>query len=474
MQSRDLLNGVWGIQTGQELCKPVISVQKTSKTKHTSMMSSTNVEKFRRIVSLTRKLILVNALLLCNDVALNPGPPKVCCAGCFKLVKKNQVLASCKECYANFHLKCIGAEFERNKTCRLCSIPKVSRQNSQGFQQEETIFTRELKNVPSLRGLKCVHQNTRNLLNKLDEIRYIINTLQSGIHLISFTETWLNSSVLDEEVSIPGYTVFRKDRGSKGGGVIVYARDDLSVVRRSDLERPDVEGLWLEITLPKSRSFLFGTCYRPPSSLKHTDPNFMSVFSDTTESLSVENKEVLVLGDFNCDFSAKKTTQPECKQMKCLFKSLNFSQLIISPTRIAPESSTLIDLIATNNPQNIRSSGVLSSGLSDHELIYCVRKLNWMRFPYEMNTFRNYANYDQHKFCKDLRDVDWESVVKTKDSPGNVNGSSVVNDLWTSFKGSFVSIVDKHAPLITKKVRGLTCPWMNGLIKRGIRQREFC
>ena len=46
-----------------------------------------------------------------------------------------------------------------------------------------------------------------------------------------------------------------------------------------------------------------------------------------------------------------------------------------------------------------------------------------------MKTFRNYANYDQRKFCKDLRDVDWESVVKTRDSPGNVNGSSVVNDL---------------------------------------------
>ena len=108
-------------------------------------------------------------------------------------------------------------------------------------------------------GLKCVHQNIRNLLNKLDEIRYIINTLKSRIHLILFTETWLNSSVLDEEVSIPGYTIFRKDRGSKGGGVIVYVRDNLSVIRRSDLERPDVEGLWLEITLPKSRSFLFGT-----------------------------------------------------------------------------------------------------------------------------------------------------------------------------------------------------------------------
>ena len=64
-------------------------------------------------------------------------------------------------------------------------------------------------------------------------------------------------------------------------------------------------------------------------------------------------------------------------------------------------------------------------------------------------------------------------MVKRKDSPGNVDGSSVVNDLWTSFRGSFVSIVDEHTPLITKKVCGLTCPWMNGLIKREIRQREF-
>lgn len=53
MQSRDLLDGVYSIQSSQELCKPVISVHKTSKMKHTSMMSSTYLEKFRRIVGLT-------------------------------------------------------------------------------------------------------------------------------------------------------------------------------------------------------------------------------------------------------------------------------------------------------------------------------------------------------------------------------------------------------------------------------------
>ena len=38
----------------------------------------------------------------------------------------------------------------------------------------------------------------------------------------------------------------------------------------------------------------------------------------------------------------------ECKQLKTLFKCLNFKQLINSPTRISRDSKSLIDLIAVN------------------------------------------------------------------------------------------------------------------------------
>ena len=67
------------------------------------------------------------------------------------------------------------------------------------------------------------------------------------------------------EIEIPGYNMFRKDRDGKGGGVLVFVRSDLSVARRCDLEDTAVEGLWLEILLPKSRGFLLGTFYRPPT-----------------------------------------------------------------------------------------------------------------------------------------------------------------------------------------------------------------
>ena len=75
--------------------------------------------------------------------------------------------------------------------------------------------------------------------------------------------------------------------------------------------------------------------------------------------------------------SCTRPTIPECKQLKDLFKTLQFKQLINEPTLIATNASTLIDLIATNNPQNVSDSGFIpvSASLSYHEMIYCVQKL---------------------------------------------------------------------------------------------------
>ena len=95
----------------------------------------------------------------------------------------------------------------------------------------------------------------------------------------------------------------------------------LVVTRRADLEMSDVEGLWLEVAMPKSR-FLVGTFYNQPQSSKFHDKNFMKLDSifDTAVSLV---QEIIILGDWNIDFSATRPT-PDCKQLKHLFKSLQF------------------------------------------------------------------------------------------------------------------------------------------------------
>lgn len=113
-----------------------------------------------------------------------------------------------------------------------------------------------------------------SLFNKLDEIRLLFR--KSKIAVFSFSETWLDSSISDAEIEITNYTVVRKDRNRRGGGVCVYARADIGFHVRTELGHADVEAVWLYILLPKSKPILIGACYRPPE-----QQNFYELLEET-------------------------------------------------------------------------------------------------------------------------------------------------------------------------------------------------
>lgn len=123
-------------------------------------------------------------------------------------------------------------------------------------------------------------------------------------------------------------------------------------------------------------------------------------------------------------------------------------KLFILPTRIYHES--LLNLIATNNTQNITQSGILSSNLSDHELVLCVCKPNWKRLPVQIRMLRYYANYKPANFCDDLlKGVNWDSCIPISNIEV-LNGSNVDN-LWVNFKQAFTTVPGWHAPVMTNK-----------------------
>ena len=53
------------------------------------------------------------------------------------------------------------------------------------------------------RGIHILHLNIRSLLSKIDELRYI--AIKSKATIICITETWLDETVWDPEISIPEY-----------------------------------------------------------------------------------------------------------------------------------------------------------------------------------------------------------------------------------------------------------------------------
>ena len=84
-----------------------------------------------------------------------------------------------------------------------------------------------------------IHFNCRSLLRHIDELRFIF----TGNHplVIAISESWVNDTVVDSEVSISGYQIFRLDRshGRKGGGVAIYLvnQSGFKFTRRLDLVR---------------------------------------------------------------------------------------------------------------------------------------------------------------------------------------------------------------------------------------------
>ena len=115
--------------------------------------------------------------------------------------------------------------------------------------------------------------------------------------------------------------------------------------------------------------------------------------------MSAENKERILPGDINCNYLVSS----DHKEIKSILTSFGLKQLITSPTRITRESKTLIDVICSNEPHNIYSVKVIPAGLSDHELIGCVRKLNNVKF-----NPRNFANYDPKLFCEELNSMNFD------------------------------------------------------------------
>ena len=114
-------------------------------------------------------------------------------------------------------------------------------------------------------GLKLAHINARSLYPKLDEIREIV--IKSNIDILCISETWLDNTILNSEISIPGYSIARNDRNREGGGVLMYLRDGISYTIRHDImscSNTAVENIWVELQLLKNMPCLM-CCYVPPS-----------------------------------------------------------------------------------------------------------------------------------------------------------------------------------------------------------------
>ena len=113
----------------------------------------------------------------------------------------------------------------------------------------------------------------------------------------------MRESILDAEVSIPGYTLYRSDRvGRTHGGTCIYTRDDLATQLLVSHSNGVCETLVLKV---KTLDLILVSIYRPPDSSLKEFGEAIQVCKDTIEAAMVKDPKlttILQFGDYNFPF----------------------------------------------------------------------------------------------------------------------------------------------------------------------------
>ena len=192
-------------------------------------------------------------------------------------------------------------------------------------------------------------------------------------------------------------------------------RTSIKMTSRLDLPSERLELLCVEISPPKSKPFLVVAWYRPPN-----DPvDSFNKLEKALAFLDKEGKEIILLGDTNFDLAKKSTDQEldnNAKHISSLYELFSSKQLIEEPTRVTLDTATVIDHVATTCPRNIIKSGVLEVSLSDHYMVYCIRKFNGtVEKGHKKIKTRKMKNFNEEAFLADVSAICWEQMLTETD-----------------------------------------------------------
>ena len=302
-----------------------------------------------------------------------------------------------------------------------------------------------------------------SIQNKFEELADMIKTLKAQIILIS--ETKIDSTYPNDQLSLPGYSLYRNDR-KKGGGGILALISTVVPCRRLKLDRyyQCLEPIVLDVRIGKINIIIIGI-YRPPRPLVGAYQQLLKEeLNHISTWASLQRDAVTVIGDLNLD-----RLRPQRKEGKLLLDLemvQGFECLIKQPTRLDSKgtttTATLVDVLLTNRPDLFIKGGVFDPALSDHMLIFGILKEKARKYPRKIIHFRSYKNFDQAKYNNLLTTALWHV--------GNLFDD--VEDKVYYWNTIMQDIVDECFPQKKKRVRDTDIPYTTAAWKNAIRAKR--
>ncbi|XP_055633038.1 uncharacterized protein LOC129773455 [Toxorhynchites rutilus septentrionalis] len=282
-----------------------------------------------------------------------------------------------------------------------------------------------------------------------------------SVSVACFSETWLNNSIPDQAVSIPGYRLVRNDRAYKrGGGIAIYIRENIlsKTVYSTNLTASSIcktECLAVELKI-SGAVMLVAVIYNPPD-------NDVSTFMQCELATLLSTYEHCVLtGDLNTDWLRRSTRKERLEE---IFTTYTMTVLGTEPTHFYDDGCSQLDLLVTNRPDVVTTFQQVSvPGLSKHDLIFCSCNINTCAIDqHSVETYRDYVNFDPNLLRDSINGISWDIFRNIND----------VNQLTEYFNSSIMSVHDSCIPLRTVRHRQHYNTWFNDAIRKAIVERDM-
>ena len=115
------------------------------------------------------------------------------------------------------------------------------------------------------------------------------------------TETKLDESFSAANFEIDGFhSPYVFNRSLNGGGIMVFVRDDFfskELHMHKSCFSADIEGIFIEINLRKTKWLLFATYHPPSQNIEH----FLRNISLGLDKYSPNYEQIILVGDFNIE-----------------------------------------------------------------------------------------------------------------------------------------------------------------------------
>ena len=167
------------------------------------------------------------------------------------------------------------------------------------------------------------------------------------------------------------------------------------------------------------------------------------------------------MGDINRDLLNNQIKNAWTDYME----PFGLTQLVSEPTRVTGDSSTLIDHIYANCPENVNSLNIPKIGLSDHFPIFFTRKMHVQppKTDHYTISYRSFKNFNEDKFTEDLQSVPWDTIKIFDDT----------DDIMEAWLDLFLQVVDKHIPIKQHRVKQKNQPqWLSPEILDAMKCRD--